>query len=119
MVGSLSICDGIIAEMADEHSSKPRRPHLAGTDWTVSQLAERHQLSANKIRSLFRYEPAVIHITGPKGRDSLRIPEVVEQRVFSRLGTPPPPPIKLFPRAERRTIRLFDRPRRAKRMPPR
>jgi hypothetical protein len=61
----------------------PHERHL-----TVHQIALRRNLSHDTIRRIFLSEPGVIVIATPKAHKrvyrSLRIPESIEQRVFSR-----------------------------------
>lgn len=58
--------------------------------YTPVQLAKRWGLSATSVRELFRNEPGVIMIDRPekmhkRGYVSMRIPESVAERVYSRL----------------------------------
>lgn len=65
------------------------KPHEPGTDWTIQQLARAKNMSPSKVRNLFRHEEGVVHLIGPvEGRDNMRIPESVVDRVFARLSDP-------------------------------
>jgi len=82
----------------EDPPNPPRRRHRARpepterSDYTVAQLAAEWNLSTDKIRSMFRYEPGVVKLSDKKAGAkrkrvyvTLRIPVEVAQRVKQRL----------------------------------
>jgi hypothetical protein len=71
-------------------------PYVAGESvlercYSPEQLAERWALSSHTIRRIFENEPGVLvierpHVYGKRRHRTLRIPESVAQRVYSRLA---------------------------------
>jgi hypothetical protein len=63
----------------------------AEVHYSVAEVADRWQLSADVVRELFRNEPGVLKLERPAGRfkrcyTTLRIPESVLSRVHNRLS---------------------------------
>ncbi len=70
---------------------KTQSNHVAGSNYTVKELATLWGFSTDKIRELFEDEPGVLKVQSPAKRGkrpytSLRIPEAVAARVQRRMS---------------------------------
>jgi hypothetical protein len=80
----------MVEETADK-KAKAESSHVAGSHYSVQELAKLWGLGVDKIRELFEDEPGVIKLQNPATRKkraytTLRIPETVAARVQSRLS---------------------------------
>jgi hypothetical protein len=80
-----------MVEETAERAIKTGSTHVAGTHYTVQELAVLWGFGVDKIRELFADEPGVIKIQNPakkgkRGYTSLRIPEPIAEKVSRRLA---------------------------------
>jgi hypothetical protein len=76
-------------------SGSPESPkaHFQESYYTVPEIAKAWKLSRDVVRKLFKDEPGVFvlgndHSRGKRGYQTLRIPEIVMQRVHRRMCNP-------------------------------
>jgi hypothetical protein len=80
-----------MVERTAKQRTKAESNHVAGSNYTVKELATIWGFSTDKIRELFEDEPGVLKVQSPAKRGkrpytSIRIPESVASRVQRRMS---------------------------------
>jgi hypothetical protein len=80
-----------MVEKTAERTAKAESSHVAGSHYSVKELAALWGLGVDKVRELFEDEPGVIKLKNPakkgkRGYTSLRIPETLAEKVSRRLA---------------------------------